>query len=107
MTAYLVAIVRVDDPEAYKAYTERAPAVLAKYGGRYVVRGGRVELLEGTLPGQRVVVVEFPSLEDARAFYASQEYREVRTLRTDAGEAVFALVEGVEHGEGGPPPAGL
>ncbi|MEQ8964792.1 MAG: DUF1330 domain-containing protein [Azospirillaceae bacterium] len=107
MTAYLVAIVRVDDAEAYRNYTDRAPAVLARYGGRYIVRGGKPELLEGTLPGQRVVVVEFPDIESARAFYASDEYKEVKRLRTGAGEAVFALVEGVEQGEDGPPPDGL
>ena len=104
MTAYLVCTVRVDDPETYKLYTARTPALIAKHGGRFLVRGGPVETLEGTPFGDRLVVIEFPSAEAARALYESVEYREAMVYRHKSAEATFLLAEGVPA-EGGAEPA--
>ncbi len=95
MSAYLVCTVRVDDPETYKKYTARTPALIAKHGGRFLVRGGPVETLEGPAFGDRLVVVEFPSAEAARALYESAEYREAMAYRQASSESTFLLAEGV------------
>ena len=94
MSAYLVCTVRVDDPETYKLYTARTPALIEKHGGRFLVRGGPVETLEGPPFGERLVVVEFPSMEAARALYESPEYREAMAFRQASSEATFLLAEG-------------
>ena len=66
--AYLIVEIEVKDSQAYKAYTAATPAVIAKYGGEFIVRGGRVETREGAAPAGRVVVIRFPSYEKACAF---------------------------------------
>lgn len=98
MSAYLVCMVRVDDPERYKQYTAKTPALIQKYGGRFVVRGGPVEAVEGPEFGDRLVIVEFPSKEAAKKFYDSPEYQEVMTHRTASAESRFLLAEGVPEG---------
>jgi uncharacterized protein (DUF1330 family) len=85
----------VRDPEAFSQYTARTPAIIAKYGGRFLVRGGPVETLEGGTCSERIVVVEFPSMEVARAFYNSPEYIEAKALRTPVSETEMILVQGV------------
>ena len=102
MTAYLICTVRVDDPETYKEYTARTPALIAKHGGRFLVRGGPVETLEGPPFGDRLVVVEFPSAEAARALYESPEYREAMAFRQASSEATFLLAEGAPDGGAAP-----
>ncbi|MEQ9487397.1 MAG: DUF1330 domain-containing protein [Alphaproteobacteria bacterium] len=102
MTAYLIATVRVDDPETYKKYTAQTPALVTKYGGKFIVRGGEVEALEGPAFDRRIVVLEFPSKEVVRTFYNSPEYQEVAKIRHAAAESSFLLVDGVPDGVDAP-----
>ena len=102
MSAYLVCMVRVDDPETYRKYTARTPALIAKYGGRFLVRGGDVETIEGPAFQDRLVVLEFPSKDAVRTFYRSPEYQEVMQHRTAASQATFLLADGVPEGMAAP-----
>jgi len=95
MPAYLVAEIEVTNPEAYKLYTDRTPAVIAAHGGRFVVRGGAVETKEGAAPKGRVVIIEFADMAAARGFYDSPGYREILPLRLAASTGRVFLVEGV------------
>ena len=99
MSAYLIAMVRVDDPETYKKYTARTPDIIAKHGGRFLVRGGPIETLEGEAFKDRMVIVEFPSAQAAQAFYESPEYQEIASFRTASSESVFLLAQGVTGGQ--------
>jgi uncharacterized protein (DUF1330 family) len=94
MAAYLIAEVDVTDTKAYEGYRPLAAASIARHGGKYVVRGGRTEALEGGQP-QRVVVLEFPTMDAARTFYNSPDYREARKIREAASRSRVFLVEGV------------
>jgi uncharacterized protein (DUF1330 family) len=96
MTAYLISDVSPRDAEAFEAYRTRAAESIAAHGGRYVVRGGDVEALEGTWQPRAVVIVEFPSVEQARKWYRSEEYAAALTLRDKALSRNLILVEGVE-----------
>ena len=93
MAAYLIAEVDVIDTKAYEAYRPLAAAAIARHGGRYVVRGGRTEALEGEQP-HRVVVLEFPTMDAALAFYVSPDYGEARKIRESAARSRVFLVEG-------------
>ncbi len=73
MSAYVIAEIEVVDPAAYEDYRKQVPGVIAKYGGKYLVRGGRVEAMEGGWSPKRIAVVEFPSMEQAVKFYRSAE----------------------------------
>jgi uncharacterized protein (DUF1330 family) len=95
MPAYVITEITVTDPEKYKGYMQLSPGAVAKYGGRFVVRGGRSVALEGGWQPQRVVVVEFPSLERAEEFYRSPEYKEAIEARTGAATMRMIAVEGV------------
>ncbi len=95
MPAFLIAEVEVTDPVAYEEYKKLAPAAIAAYGGRYVVRGGASETLEGPPQTKRLVVLEFPSMDKARTFYHSPEYTAARAKRANAGSARFVIVEGL------------
>jgi uncharacterized protein (DUF1330 family) len=94
MRAYFVCTVRVDDPETYKLYTAQTRALIAKHGGRFLVRGGAVETVEGPVFSDRLVVLEFPSKEAAKAFYNSPEYQAVAVHRHASAESTFLLAEG-------------
>jgi uncharacterized protein (DUF1330 family) len=96
MPAYLILDIHVSDPEEYAAYRERAPATLEAYGARYIVRGGAHEVVEGDWEPERIVVVEFPSVERAREWYESPEYQEILPLRLRAAPSRTVLVQGVE-----------
>jgi uncharacterized protein (DUF1330 family) len=96
VTAYLIAQVRVRDRRIYSQYTARTPAIIAKHGGRFLVRGGVTETLEGDTTEARLVVVEFPSLDAARTFYHSPEYQEARLIRIPVSDTHFTIVAGVE-----------
>jgi uncharacterized protein (DUF1330 family) len=102
MSVHLVCSVRVADPETYKKYTAKTPAIIAKHGGRFLVRGGPVETVEGKPFNDRLVILEFPSADAVKTFYASPEYREVMEFRTASSEATFLLVEGVPEGVAAP-----
>jgi uncharacterized protein (DUF1330 family) len=95
MPAYWVARSKINDPAAYKKYTDRVPAIIARYGGKVLARGGRYQILEGPQKFQRFVVIEFPSLEQAVACHASPEYQEAAAFRKGgAGEVELVIVEG-------------
>jgi uncharacterized protein (DUF1330 family) len=95
MPAYIIARIDVTDWDRYKEYVKATPGVIAKFGGRFIVRGGEKVTLEGPEETRRVVLVEFPSMEQVRAFYASAEYEAVRRLRIGAAEAQLIAIEGV------------
>lgn len=95
MPAYLVGEIEVTEPERYALYTARTPAVIAAYGGRFLVRGGAVEAKEGAPPAGRVVVIEFPDMAAARRFYDSPDYQAILPLRLAASRGRLYLVEGV------------
>jgi uncharacterized protein (DUF1330 family) len=95
MSAYLISTIDVHDPVGYEEYKALVPPLLAKYGGKFVVRGGATEYKEGDWRPKRIVVVEFESMDRARAFYSSPEYERAKHVRqrTSAGSVLF--VEGV------------
>jgi uncharacterized protein (DUF1330 family) len=95
--AYLIADISVTDPKGFAQYREQVPAVLAQYGGRFLVRAGEVHPLEGELGLARLVVIEFPSLEAARGFYDSKEYAPLLKLRKETSHSKLAIVEGYMH----------
>ncbi len=95
MSAYLVAHVKVTNPEAFKAYGAAVPAVVEAFGGRYLVRGGDPEVREGNWTVPRLVIIEFDDLEAARRFYESPEYQEILPLRLAASDGTVALVPGI------------
>jgi uncharacterized protein (DUF1330 family) len=95
MAAYIVVQVDVKDPARYADYRAMVPASLAKYGGRFIVRGGRTETLEGDWSPKRFVVVEFPSVEQAKAWWGSPEYAEAKALRQATSETQMIVAEGV------------
>jgi uncharacterized protein (DUF1330 family) len=95
MAAYIIAAIDVTDPEGYRGYTSRVPGLVERFGGRFIIRGGRAETLEGSAP-TRLVVLEFPDVERARAFYAAPAYQELIPLRhANARTSFLTLVEGV------------
>lgn len=94
MAAYFIVNLDVTDPDKFNAYREAVPAVIAKHGGRYLVRGGDLHAVEGDLGFKRLVVLEFPSLEAARGFYASPEYAPLLRLRQESAASDIVLVEG-------------
>jgi uncharacterized protein (DUF1330 family) len=93
--AYWIAHVTVTNPEAYKRYVEANAAAFAKYGGRFLARGGRAEVVEGKGQG-RNVIIEFDSFDRARACWDSPEYQHAKSFRAGAGTGDFVIVEGVE-----------
>ena len=93
--AYIVADVHVTDPETMKQYSPKAAALIESFGGRFVARGGKVEVLEGEPPVGRVVLVQFPSMERAQQYWNSPGYREIAPIRQRAAKTRVFLVEGV------------
>ena len=95
--AYLVVEMKITNPEQYERYKAAAPAAVKAYGGEYIVRGGRQETLEGDWNPHRVVLLKFPSFEQAQAFYRDSAYvRDIKPLREGAAEYFnMVLVEGV------------
>jgi uncharacterized protein (DUF1330 family) len=95
MPAYVIVDCEVSDPERYETYKALAPPAIAKFGGRYLVRGGDVTPLEGDWQPSRVVILEFPDVETAKRFYASPEYSAARAKRADAAIMNMIVVPGV------------
>ena len=95
MPAYVIVEVEVIDPAAYDDYKKMVPASLAAYGGRFVVRGGACETLEGSWRPKRMVVLEFPSVESAKQWWVSDEYLAAKALRQRAAKTQLIVVEGV------------
>lgn len=94
MPAYLIARIHVTDPERYKEYAALSPAAIAKHGGRFIVRGGPVTTLEGPAENDRIVVIEFPTMAQGKAFFSSPDYEHAKTKRKDAAQAQFILIDG-------------
>lgn len=95
MAAYLIANLEVTDPDAYQEYRARVPATIEAHGGRFLCRGGVVEVLEGDYDPKRVVVVEFPDMATLKRWYASEEYAPLIELRQSASRGNLYAVQGV------------
>ena len=95
MAAYFIVNLNVTNPKGFHRYSKAAPSVVAKYGGKYIVRGGEFKTLEGDWNPVMVVVLEFPSMERARQFYDSEEYEPLLALRKESTDSQVVLVDGV------------
>ena len=95
MPAYVVVEVNVKDPVTYERYKVLAPPSIAQYGGRYIARGGTTVVLEGDWKPKRLVILEFPTLERAREWWASPEYAPAKALRMSCTETDMVVIEGV------------
>lgn len=95
MKAYVIVDVKITDPERYAEYKKLTPGSLIPFDGKFVVRGGESETLEGTWKPGRLVVLEFPSMQKARAWWASEGYAPAKALRQAASVTQMILVEGV------------
>jgi uncharacterized protein (DUF1330 family) len=95
MPAYIIADIDVQDAAKFEQYRARVPETLVPYGGRFVVRGGRVETLDGDWSPSRLVILEFPSTAQAKAWWNSKEYAEPKLLREASSRGKLLLVEGV------------
>ncbi len=95
MSHYLIVRVKVDDPEGYAAYTALTPDIVAAHGGRFLVRCPEPVTLEGPTEQRRIVVVQFPDEQHARAFYDSPQYQAAKAIREPVSEAQFLMVPGV------------
>lgn len=96
MPAYIIVDVTILDAENYAGYVKLTPATLLPYGGKFIVRGGKTETLEGDWQPGRFVIIEFPSLERAQAWWASEEYAPAKALRQANSETKMIVVEGLE-----------
>jgi uncharacterized protein (DUF1330 family) len=96
MPAYVIVDLTVTDQATMDEYRKQVPATLAKYGGRFLVRGGAHQTIEGSWKPNRMVVLEFPSMDQAKRWYDSEEYREPKAMRLRAGNANLIMVEGVQ-----------
>jgi uncharacterized protein (DUF1330 family) len=94
VAAYVIAEIEVTDPAAYEDYRRQVPGVVAKYGGKFLVRGGKVSPKEGGWAPARIVVLEFPSMAQAEKWYGSPEYAPLIKLRQKASRGKLVLVEG-------------
>lgn len=94
MPAYLILDVTVSDPDRYADYRKLTPGAIAPYGGKFLVRGGATDALEGGWQPQRIVIIEFPSMDQARAFWNSPDYAPAKALRQSCSTARTILVEG-------------
>lgn len=95
MPALLISTIDITDPVGYEEYRRRVAPVLARFGGRFLVRGGAIHHLEGEWHPKRVVVVEFESVEKAKAFSDSSEYAAAKEIRHRTSESSVIVVEGV------------
>lgn len=95
MAAYVIARVKVHDPDQWEKYKALTPKAVAAYGGTFIVRGGDHQTLEGEPDDRRIVILEFATSGDARAFYDSAAYTEARAVRAGAGDMEMTVVEGV------------
>lgn len=100
MAAYVITYLEVTDPDAFAIYKAAAFPTIAPYGGRPLVSGNAVEVLEGVIHPQSVIVLEFDSMAQARAWYASPEYAATIPMRQRAASANFIMVEGLPLKQG-------
>ncbi len=95
MAAFVIANVTIEDPVRYEDYKRMVPGTLAAFGGRFIARGGQIDVLEGDWKPNRLVILEFPSVERARAWWNSPEYAEARALRQATSTGTLLIVEGL------------
>jgi uncharacterized protein (DUF1330 family) len=95
MKAYIIADVNITDPILYEDYKKLTPGSLVPFDGKFIVRGGQTETLEGTWETGRIVVLEFPSLEKAKAWYASDIYKPAKAIRQAASKSKMIVVQGM------------
>ena len=95
MPAYVVVDIEVQNPTPYERYKDLAGPAVAKHGGRYLARGGKTEVLEGSWQPKRFVILEFPTVEKAKAWWDSTEYAEAKSLRQKCAKTSMVVVEGV------------
>ena len=96
MAAYLIADIEVIDSAGFAEYQQKVPATIAAYGGRYLVRGGATEVLEGAWSPHRCVVLEFPSMAQLKTWYASPEYRPLIAIRERTTRSNLVITEGIQ-----------
>ena len=96
MAAFVIADVDVKDPDKFKEYSKLTPNILKTYGGRYLVRGGYVEVVEGTWTPNRLVVMEFESIAQLKRWYNSPDYTDALKIRQGSSESNVIVAEGVE-----------
>ena len=94
MSAYVIVDIDVSDPAVYDMYKKMAPSAVAAYGGKYLARGGQTEVLEGDWQPKRLVILEFASVAQAKAWVDSPEYRPARELRHQAATSRMVVIEG-------------
>ncbi|MBI2585240.1 MAG: DUF1330 domain-containing protein [Rhodospirillales bacterium] len=99
MTAYIITQVDVHDPETFEKYRQLAGPVLARFGGEFLVRGGRMEVLEGTWAYPRGVIIRFPDRETAKKWHESTEYGKIKKLRHASATANMIVVDGIDAGQ--------
>jgi len=95
VAAYIIAMVDVRDPVRYEDYRKMVLPTITAYGGRFIARGGKTEVLEGHWKLNRLVIVEFPTFDRAKAWWASAEYAEAKALRQATSDGTLVLIEGV------------
>ena len=95
MSAYVIVEIDVQDPVGYEEYKKQAGSTVIAKGGKYIVRGGKTEVLEGDWQPKRIVVLEFPSMDQAKEWLNCEEYREPRKMRHRTAKTNMILVEGV------------
>jgi uncharacterized protein (DUF1330 family) len=95
MPAYLIAEIEITNAEGYTEYTKAVPATIEKYGGKFLVRGGKAHPLEGDWPERRRVLIEFPSIEKAKAWWDSPEYAKPKAMRKANSKGRLIFLEGV------------
>lgn len=95
MSAYLIVDTKIEDPEAYETYKAQAKPIAEKFGGTYRARGGELEIVEGDLwEPTRMVIIEFPDMEKARAFVNSEEYKPVAAIRHANAKCTVVILDG-------------
>jgi uncharacterized protein (DUF1330 family) len=95
MSAYVIVEIDVTDPIGYEEYKKQAGATVAQHGGKYIVRGGKTEVLEGDWKPKRIVVLQFESMQRAKEWLNCEEYREPRKMRHRTAKTNMILVEGL------------
>jgi uncharacterized protein (DUF1330 family) len=96
MPAYVIVEIDIHDPVGYEDYKRQASETVFKYGGKYIARGGKAEVLEGDRQPKRIVILEFPSIDRAKEWLNCEEYREPRKLRHKTATTDMIVVEGLD-----------
>ena len=94
MAAYVVSMMSIHDPQTYEKYTDRTPPIVARYGGKFLARGGEITTIEGEAYQDRMVILEFPSKQSVLGWMADPEYQEAKTFRHASSKARILLIEG-------------